>query len=160
MLLEIKNRFGRRANFAMEAIEYYTTIKKEEALKSTRTINSSHDAYKLLSPYLQNLDTEHFYIVLLTIRNRVLDVIKISEGGMTATVVDVKVVMRNALLNSKCAKIIIAHNHPSNNSTPSENDKQLTKKISEAGKVMDIYVVEHLIITDSSYYSFADEEIL
>lgn len=99
---------------------------------------------------------EFFYIILLNRANNIIAVEKISEGGVSATVVDLKIIFHKAL-HALASGVIIVHNHPSGNIKPSTADVQLTKKIIEAGKILDINILDHIILTTDSYYSFADE---
>jgi DNA repair protein RadC len=122
-------------------------------------IHSSSDAYKLL---LESWDqdkiefVEQFKIILLNRRNRVLGICQISEGGQSETVVDPKIVFSCAL-KANAASIILAHNHPSGNLCPSSCDDALTAKLKNAGKFLDLNIVDHVILTNEGYYSFADE---
>lgn len=102
---------------------------------------------------------EDFKVMLLSRANRVLGIVNISSGGTAGTVVDVKLVLASAL-KSNSSSMILAHNHPSGNLMPSEQDKRLTARIKEAGKIMDIPVLDHLIVTSEGYFSFADEGAL
>ena len=125
------------------------------------TIISSKDAEKrfreVWSDKLQHI--EETYALLLNRANKAIGFSKISSGGIVGTVVDVKVVFQTAL-KSNATSIIICHNHPSSNLKPSEADIKLTKNLKEAGRIMDIALVDHLIITEESYYSFADEGMI
>ena len=118
-------------------------------------ITSSSQIFDVLLPYYQDLPHEEFYITLLNRANIVISTQCISKGGIHGTVADPKVIFKKALLEN-CSGIILSHNHPSGNNTPSNSDIQLTKKIIEAGKLLDIVVLDHLIITNNNYYSFAD----
>lgn len=122
-------------------------------------IVSSNDAYVLLSPHMRDLRTEVFKLVLLNQRNALIRVIELSHGGIAGTVVDPKVVFKNAIDN-QASCIILAHNHPSGNLTPSQSDIQLTKKIVDGGKMLDIRVLDHVIISERGYFSFADEGMI
>ncbi len=102
---------------------------------------------------------EEFNILLLNRNNRVLGLVNISKGGYAGTVVDAKIVFSSALLG-KASAIILAHNHPSGNLKPSTQDLAITKKLVEAGKVLDLPIVDHLILTTKSYFSFSDEGLL
>lgn len=102
---------------------------------------------------------EEFYILLLSQSNRVLGISKISEGGLSGTVVDVKMIFQ-AALKANAAKIILAHNHPSGNLSPSPQDRRLTRKICEAALLLDMRVLDHIILSYDDYYSFSDEGIL
>lgn len=124
-------------------------------------ITCSNDAEKVLRTYWSDRLTykEEFYILLLNQANGVLGISKISEGGLAGTVVDAKMIFQSAL-KANAAAVILAHNHPSGNIQPSEPDKTLTKKIFEGGKVLDIRVLDHLILTYESYLSFSDEGLI
>jgi DNA repair protein RadC len=108
---------------------------------------------------LLDLPHEEFWLLLLNRANMVIKKEMISRGGVTGTVVDARVIFKSALEN-RASSIIMAHNHPSGNLKPSEEDIRITKKIKEAGKLMEISLIDHLIITDSGYYSFGDEGML
>ena len=102
---------------------------------------------------------EEFSVLVLNRANRVLGYARISQGGLSGTVADPKVIFQIALKSNSCS-IIIAHNHPSGNTQPSEADIQLTRKLKDAGAVLDLPVLDHLILTSEGYYSFADEGLL
>ena len=137
-------------------ISYKPKYKSSELPK----VVTSGDAYNCLKDVIPSLDyREYFYILCLNRANKVLGYCQISVGGLSGTVADVRLIMQIALKSSS-SSIILCHNHPSGNLTPSEADKDLTKKIKEGGKTLDIPVLDHLIITSESYFSFADEGIL
>ncbi|MEZ4950582.1 MAG: DNA repair protein RadC [Saprospiraceae bacterium] len=119
-------------------------------------ITGSLDAYKIIAPLLLDLPHEEFWILLLNRANRVLGKEMISRGGVTGTVADAKIIFRKAL-EGKATSIILFHNHPSGNLRPSQADIDLTKKLKEAGNNLEISVLDHLIIAERGYYSFADE---
>jgi DNA repair protein RadC len=126
------------------------------------TLNSSNDVYELL---LQSWDKnkielqEQFKILLLNRANKVVGIFEVSSGGITGTVADPKLIFMAALKANACM-IILAHNHPSCNLKPSKADQDLTEKIKQGGKLLDISVLDHLIITSEGFYSFADEGML
>lgn len=120
-----------------------------------KSIKSSQQAYDIISPYLYDLNHEEFWIILLNRRNIVLSCKKISQGGMAGTVVDVRSVFKIAL-QEHASSIILAHNHPSGTLRPSQADIHITQSLVKAGKTLDIPVVDHLIITSTSYYSLAE----
>ena len=127
--------------------------------KSRNKIYSSEDAYEvLLSTYKKGTICykEYFKVLFLNQSNQVLGYILISEGGITDTTVDVRVILQAALLTNSVA-IILAHNHPSGNLKPSRQDMKITKQVKDAARLMRITVIDHLILTDEGYYSFADE---
>jgi len=122
-------------------------------------ISSSKDAYELLASSLSDLPHEEFWIMLLNRAHKVIGKFVVSSGGLTGTVADQRIIFKKALDESACG-IILAHNHPSGNLKPSQADIQLTKRLVEGGRILDIPVMDHIIITDTSYYSFADEGML
>ncbi|MCP3928204.1 MAG: JAB domain-containing protein [Bacteroidetes bacterium] len=127
-------------------------------IKERPKIQSSHDAYNVIAPLLMDLGHEEFWILLLNRNNRVTGRERISMGGTAGTVVDAKVIFRKAL-EGKASSIILLHNHPSGNLQPSKADIDITKKLKNAGTTIDISVLDHLIISEKGYYSFADEGV-
>ena len=126
-------------------------------------IKNSQSAYDYISR-VYNESTiglyEEFMVLLLNRANRVMGCLKLSKGGLTGTVVDLRILFGTAL-KAMASSIIIAHNHPSNNLTPSKEDKELTQKIKEAGQFLDINLIDHLILgIDGNYVSFTDESWL
>ena len=127
--------------------------------KSRNKIYSSEDAYKYLLPTYKKgtiCYKEYFKVLFLNQANQVLGYTLISEGGITDTTVDVRVILQAALLTNSVA-LVLAHNHPSGNPRPSRQDMDITKQVKEAAKLMRITVTDHLILTDAGYYSFSDE---
>ncbi|WP_353102824.1 JAB domain-containing protein [Myroides odoratus] len=137
---------------------YKSKVKASERPK----IVSSQSAFKIaLKAWDENKIEllEQFKVLMLSNSNRVLGVLEISSGGITGTVVDLRLIFA-ALLKAKATAFILVHNHPSGKLDPSEADKQITTKIKQASQVLDIALLDHLIITSESYYSFADEGVL
>lgn len=128
--------------------------------KDRISINSSSDAYQACSLFWPGFDhVEYFYVLYLNRSNKLLGVHQVSKGGFTGTVIDVRVIFQVAL--KACAtSIIAAHNHPSGNLTPSDADIQITRKIRDAGKILDIQLLDHIIVTSESYHSLADNGTL
>ena len=122
-------------------------------------ITNSRESYKILLPYLSDLHTEEFWAIYLNQNNRVLGKSKLSSGGINQSVVDVRILFKSAL-EHLATGIIIAHNHPSGNLKPSSEDLKITKQIAEAGKILNIQLLDHLIIAQNAYFSFADENLL
>ncbi|MCZ2085886.1 MULTISPECIES: DNA repair protein RadC [unclassified Kaistella] len=122
-------------------------------------ITSSQESYKVLLPYLSDLQTEEFWAIYLNQNNRILGKGKLSSGGINQSVVDVRILFKTALEHFATG-IVIAHNHPSGNLKPSNEDLKITKQITEAGKILNIQLLDHLIIAQNSYLSFADENLL
>jgi DNA repair protein RadC len=124
-----------------------------------KTVSSSRDAFDLLYTSVADCLYEEFWVLLLNHANRRISVEQISEGGQAGTVVDPKKIFKLAL-EQNAAGIILCHNHPSGNLNPSTADRNLTDKIKSAGNFLDIKVLDHLIIADESYYSFADNGLM
>lgn len=128
-------------------------------IKERPQVRSSRDSYNLIAPILQDLPHEEFWILLLNRANRILSREQISLGGVAGTVVDAKIIFRKAL-QGQASSIILIHNHPSGNLRPSQADVEITRKLKTAGKAIDIPVLDHLIISERGYYSFADEGLM
>lgn len=122
-------------------------------------IRSSKDVADIFQPLLSDLVHEEFWILFLNRSNKVINRMKLSQGGISGTVTDVRIVMKKAI-EYLASGIIVCHNHPSGNLNPSESDSKITQKIKEAGILMDIQLLDHLIISDKDYYSFADNGLL
>jgi DNA repair protein RadC len=129
--------------------------KKQSVAKFSRVTNS-RDAYDQLRGQMEDLNHEVFWVIYLNQNNRIIGMERISEGGMTGTVIDVRILLRKALERLACG-IVIAHNHPSGNLVPSEPDLKITRQIEHACKLIDVALMDHLIIGASGYYSFKDE---
>ena len=123
------------------------------------SLKNSEAVFNLLHPQLGDLDHEEFWIVYLNNANRVLRSEQLSKGGITGTLVDVRLVMKKAL-EIGAISLILAHNHPSGTLIPSTSDKELTTKLIKASTSLDIKVLDHLIITRDAYYSFADNNLI
>jgi DNA repair protein RadC len=139
-------------------LTYKTTVKASERPQ----VNTSQDVHRVLQSnwnYEIIEFIEEFKIILLNRANRVLGILPISVGGTAGTIVDPKVVFV-AALKANAHQIILVHNHPSGNLKPSEADRQLTSKLKEAGRYLDLQVIDHLILTKEGYLSFADEALL
>lgn len=122
-------------------------------------ISSSRDAFQIFQSIIGDLPYEEFWVLLLNQSNKVLKKVRISEGGISGTVVDPKKLFHICIENH-ATSIIMAHNHPSGALHPSEADKKITDKITNAGKMLDVAVLDHLIISDSGYFSFADDGMM
>jgi DNA repair protein RadC len=128
-------------------------------VKMKHKIISSKDAFEVLHPIVADKIHEEFWMLLLNQGNFVTDEIQISSGGLTGTIADVRMIF-NYAIKGHATSVILCHNHPSGNLKPSQNDLLLTKKLKEAGQVLDISVHDHLIIGGSSFFSFADEGLI
>ena len=122
-------------------------------------VTASRDAFRLLQPRLSDLDHEEFWVILLKRSNAVISVKHISKGGLSGTVADPKIIFQVAL-ESRAAAIILSHNHPSGNLQPSGADIELTRKLTEVGEMLDVSVLDHIILGNNSYYSFADDAMM
>lgn len=133
--------------------------RKQADIMEKKKISGSKDVFEFFQPVLADLPYEEFWILLLNRSNKIIEKFKISQGGISGTVIDVRMILKNAI-EKLASSIILCHNHPSGNLQPSEADKKITTKLKDAAGIMDMQVLDHLIITDSSFYSFADEGIL
>jgi DNA repair protein RadC len=133
--------------------------RKAEDIPTKSQVKSSRDAYEALAPHIAELGHEEFLILLMNRNNQIMGWERISSGGMAGTVVDPKIIFKRAL-DKKAASIILAHNHPSGNLKPSAQDIKLTKSLVASGSLLDLPVLDHLIITESGFFSFADEGML
>jgi len=122
-------------------------------------VESSHSVYKVMQPILGELPHEEFWILHLNNSNKIIHKNQLSKGGITGTLVDVRLVLKNALETGATA-LILCHNHPSGTLKPSQADKDITQKLKMAAQSLDIKVLDHLIVTEKAYFSFADENIL
>ncbi len=123
-----------------------------------KMIKSSKDVFEFFHPILADLPHEEFWVVFLNQSNKIIDKYRASQGGIASTVIDVRLIMK-AAIEKLASGIILCHNHPSGNLKPSKSDIDITTKLREAGKIMDIKVLDHVIVTDEKYFSFGDEGI-
>jgi DNA repair protein RadC len=157
-LMNFKGIGEAKAITIMAALELGRRRRSEEALDKKKII-SSVSAFELMQPIIGDLQHEEFWIIYLNNSNKVIQKSQLSKGGITGTLVDVRLVLKNAL-EVGATGIILAHNHPSGNLKPSEADKQLTNKLKVASESLDIKVLDHVIVTEKAYFSFADENLL
>ena len=122
-------------------------------------ISASKDVFDLFQPFLGDLPYEEFWVLLLNRANRVIDKIKISQGGISGTIIDPRIILKNAV-DRLASTIILCHNHPSGNLKPSDADIRITTKMKEASQLMDINLIDHIIVTGDAYFSFADEGMI
>jgi DNA repair protein RadC len=142
----------------LAALELGRRRKKEDP-PAKQKISTSQQLYDLLQPLVADLPTEVFWVVLLNRANYIIGYQKISEGGVNATVVDAKIIFKYALENL-ASSIVLCHNHPSGSVEPSDADKTLTRNIKNACNLMQITLIDHIIIGDGQYYSFANKDML
>ena len=130
--------------------------RREEKPGEQPCITSSLDLYRYFHPILCDSPVERCYVLLLNNKNRVIDHVLIGTGGFTATVVDIRLVIREALMK-RATTIALCHNHPSGSIKPSREDDKLTENLSQACRVMNIRMLDHIVITDGAYFSYNDE---
>lgn len=131
--------------------------RKDEDAKQIEIVKTSREVFNYFEPLLADLPHEEFWILLLARNRKVIARIKISEGGIAGTVVDTKIIFKHAIENL-ASYIVLCHNHPSGNLQPSSADIQITKNLKNAAKLLDIDIVDHIIIGNNKYYSFADND--
>lgn len=154
-LVKIKGIGEAKAVTIAAALELGRRRATETAIHKSQ-ISTSMDAYELIHAGMRDLTHEEFWIILLDRRSKVISVEEIHIGGMSAMVVDPKIIFQRAL-ERKASSVILSHNHPSGSPSPSIEDIRLTEKVKLAGNYIDIKVLDHIIIGDGAYYSFADE---
>lgn len=157
-LVKFKGIGEAKAISVMAAMELGRRRKETEVVKRDK-ISISKDVYDIMKPILLDLPHEEFWLLILNRANLVIKKELISRGGVSGTVVDTKIIFKVAVENYACS-IIICHNHPSGNLKPSEADIRITKNIKDAGKLMEIPLLDHLIITENGFYSFTDEGMM
>ncbi len=146
---------------AINIVAAFELGRRRQALEPAErlAIKTPVQAYELFKPLLSDLRHEEFYIAMLDRANQLIKTEHISKGGMAATVVDVRLICK-LLLENNASCVILAHNHPSGNLNPSNEDIQLTKKLKEATKLFDISILDHIIVGDNSYTSLADKGLI
>lgn len=130
--------------------------RKEEDIRERLSIVSSKDVYECFYPLMCDLPTEECWLLLLNQASKVIDKVRVSIGGLSATAVDVRCILHEALLK-RASAIALCHNHPSGNIHPSREDDRLTEQLRQACQIMNIRLVDHVILTDGCFYSYADE---
>ena len=176
ILNEVKNDLNHLAKFSVKELMKFRGIgqakaisiiaalelgrrRKESAVQEKPKIVASQDAYDLLKSVMLDLHHEEFWVIMLNRANRVIRMKRVSIGGISGTVADVKIIFKEAI-DQMASALILAHNHPSGNRNPSEQDVRLTRKMKESGQLLDIPVLDHIIFAEDKYYSFADEAML
>ncbi len=176
ILQSVGGNFGELAKLSVEQLKEYDGIGEAKAISIVTAlelgkrrqfeqnlekprISSSKEVFTIMQPIIGELQHEEFWILYLNNSNKILAKTQNSKGGLTATLVDIRLLFKRALELATVA-IIVCHNHPSGRVKPSKADKDLTQKIKQAGQTLDIMLLDHLIITEKAYFSFADEGIL
>lgn len=156
-LMNFKGIGEAKAITIIAALELGRRRRAEDTVELTK-ITSSKLVFEIMQPIIGELFHEEFWVLFLNNSNKVISKSQLSKGGISGTIVDVRLVFKLALENGATG-LILCHNHPSRNLQPSDADKQITKKIRQAGDSLDVKVLDHLIITETKYYSFVDEGI-
>lgn len=156
--MKIKGIGRARAVAIVSALELGRRRKLSDASNRLK-ITSSSDVYEALCQHLADLPHEEFWILLLNRSNKVLEKRKISQGGISGTVTDMRMILKFAI-DALASSLILCHNHPSGNLQPSEADIQVTRKLKEASALMDITLLDHVIIAGKHYFSLADENMM
>jgi DNA repair protein RadC len=154
-LCQFKGVGEAKAISIITALEIGRRRNTQEVLERVK-ITSSNDAALILQQQIGDLPTEEFWVMFLNQGNKIIKTEQISRGGITQTSVDARIIFKRGI-ELMATAMILAHNHPSGNLVPSEADKNLTKKILEGSKILDIQILDHIIVTQKDYFSFADE---
>ncbi len=157
-LLQFKGIGTAKAISIVSALELGRRRKGTDGIKNPK-INSSQDVYEVFKSDLLDQPHEEFWLLLLKRNNEIIRKVQISKGGVSGTVVDPKIIFKYAL-DQLASSIILIHNHPSGNKKPSHADLILTKKLKQAGELLEIPILDHIIFCNDSYFSFADESVL
>jgi DNA repair protein RadC len=157
-LMEFNGIGEAKAISIIAALEIGRRRASSEAILQDKVI-TSNDVFQMMSPILSDLQHEEFWVVYLNRNNRFISKHKISSGGVAGTVADMKIIF-NVAVKELASSIILCHNHPSGNLQPSESDRILTKKALEAGNLLEINVLDHIIIAHQKHYSFKQENLL
>lgn len=157
-LMEFKGIGEAKAISIAAALELGRRRRLEDGMRLEK-VTSSQSVYNVMQPILGELPHEEFWILYLNNSNKIIHKSQLSKGGITGTLVDVRLVLKTAL-EAGATALILCHNHPSGTLIPSKADKDITQKLKTAAESLDIKVLDHLIITEKAYFSFADEDIL
>jgi len=133
--------------------------RKEAGAEEGKRITGSSDVFKAMLPFMEDLSHEEFWMMALNRANRVISSKRISQGGLSGTVADLRIIFKSAI-EQLASAVIFCHNHPSGFTKPSEADIQLTKKLVASGEILEIAVLDHVIVSDKGFFSFADEGLI
>jgi len=157
-LTQFKGIGEAKAVSLITALELGRRRRLEKALERSK-ITSSKTVFEIMQPILGDIPHEEFWVLYLNNSNKIIHKNQLSSGGITGTLVDIRILFKKALELSSVA-IVLCHNHPSGSLKPSRSDLDLTRKIQEAGKSLDIKILDHLLITEKAYFSFADSNLI
>ncbi len=156
-LIKFKGIGEAKAVSIVAALELGRRQRAEDTLK-LKKITSSKAAFEIMQPIIGELPHEEFWVLFLNNSNKVISKSQLSKGGIAGTLVDIRLIFKLALENGATG-LILCHNHPSGDLNPSHADKQITTKIKTAGEILDVKILDHIIVTETKYYSFVDEGI-
>lgn len=176
ILSDFKNNLDKIGKSSVEKLKSYNGIGEAKAINILaalelgrrrqiedggilKKVNSSEDAFQYLKIDLSDLTHEEFWVIYLDRANNVIDKSRISQGGISGTVIDVRLILKQAI-EKMASSIILAHNHPSGNLSPSQSDIDITRKTGEASKLIDVKVLDHIIVAGNRFYSLADEGLI
>jgi DNA repair protein RadC len=154
-LIKMKGIGEAKAITILAALELGKRRKISEVIIKKK-ITQSKDIFELFQPILGDLPHEEFWVLLLNRSNSIIEKIKISQGGVSGTVTDIKIILKQAI-EKLASSVILCHNHPSGNRNPSKADDSITNKLKQGSELLDIQVLDHIIIADLEYFSYADE---
>jgi DNA repair protein RadC len=157
-LIKIKGIGKAKALLIMAALELGRRRNRTDVITKLK-ISSSKDVFNFFLPNLGDLPHEEFWILILNRSNHIVDKVRISQGGISGTVIDTRIILRSAI-EKLASGLILCHNHPSGNIQPSDADKKITDKIKTAANFMEINLLDHVIIADKNFFSFADEGLI
>jgi DNA repair protein RadC len=176
ILSDFRNNLDRIGKSSVDKLKTYNGIGEAKAINilaalelgrrrllayndSQIRINSSEDAFDIIKLELSDITHEEFWVIYLDRANNVIDKVKISQGGISGTVIDIRIILKQAI-EKMASSIILAHNHPSGNLSPSQSDLDITRKASEASKLVDIKVLDHIIVAGKHFSSLADDGLI
>lgn len=157
-LIKIKGIGEAKAISIISALEIGRRQKAFQS-KQKQKVTCSRDAFELLLPFVENIGHEEFWVLFMNRANKIIEIKNVSSGGITGTVFDIRLVLKDAL-QLEAVNLILCHNHPSGNLVPSVADKDITTRSKDAAKLMNIDILDHIIIGENDYYSFTDEGLI
>lgn len=157
-LMDISGIGEAKASKLMASFELMKRV-QFKPIKDSNVIRSSKDAFDQVRLHFLDLGHEEFYVLFLNRANQILSKAMISKGGLSGTIADGKVIFKKAL-EVQASALVLSHNHPSGQLKPSEQDKRLTRQLTEFGKMIDLQILDHLIVSQDNYFSFADEGMM
>lgn len=155
---ETVNGISKNMSLKLKAF-FELSVRHQNESKVVTPVKSSESVFKIFRPIIGDLQHEEFWLLTMNRANRVISRHKISQGGMSGTVIDTRIILKHALDDRACT-LIVCHNHPSGNINPSDPDVKITEKLKKAAETMELKLLDHVIVTDQAYFSFADEGLI